>query len=111
MQRQSLGFAGLAGTFNVQSTLTATNCQSSSNNGTVAGGSTFTVTNTANNTAQIQWTDPNGGTCSFNGTQTQSGRFASFEGATYTCSNGDRGTINFSNLTSGGGNFAGQVSG
>jgi hypothetical protein len=109
--RQTLRNADLTGTFTVQSTMTATNCASASNNGTVAGASQFTVTDTGGNNRQITWQNPNGGTCTYNGAATQSGRFASMSNSNYSCSNGENGTINFSNLSSVNGIFSGQVSG
>lgn len=111
IQRQTLVNANLTGTFQAFSTLTASNCTNAANNGTVIGSSTFTVTDTGNGTNQIVWTDPNGGACTFNGLQTQNGAFSSFNGATFSCSNGNTGTLNFSNLSTSNGMFSGTVSG
>ena len=109
--RQTLRNSDLTGTFTVQSTLTATNCASASNNGTVNGTSRFTVIDMGGSNRQITWHNPNGGTCTYNGAATQSGRFASLPNAAYSCTTGEHGTINFSNLSSVNGVFSGQVSG
>jgi hypothetical protein len=109
--RQTFTNADLTGTFTAQSTLTATNCSSASNNGTVNGTSHFTVTDTGGNNRRITWQNPNGGTCTFNGTATQSGRFASMSNSTYSCTSGETGTVNFPTLSSVNGVFSGQVSG
>jgi hypothetical protein len=109
--RQSLTASDLTGTFKVQSTLTASGCSAAGNNGTTAGTSNFTVTSTGGNNLQIAWQSPSGGTCSFNGSPTQSGRFASLSNSNYTCSSGETGTMSFSNLSSVNGVFSGQVSG
>ena len=109
--RQSLTASDLTGTFKVQSTLTASGCPAGGNNGTTAGTSNFPVTNTGGNNLLIAWQSPSGGTCWFNGSPTQSGRFASLGNSNYTCSSGETGTMSFSNSSSVNGIFSGQVSG
>ena len=111
VQREFLGNADLTGTFRVQSTVTATGCTNSANNGTVTGPSTITVTKSGLNTAQLVWVNPNNVTCTYNGVQTQSGSLAALTGTTYSCSTGETGTINFSNLSSANGLVSGRVSG
>jgi len=114
IQRQTLVNNDITGTFQVQGNITASNCTSASNNGTSIGTSTVSVVNTgdANSAArQITWTFPNGSTCIYTGNQAQGGRFSSLSGATYTCSTGETGTLDFSGLSSSNGMFSGSLSG
>jgi hypothetical protein len=111
IQRQTLANASFSGTFQVQSSITASNCANASDNNQVSGTSTVTITPSANNGLQFQWINPNGSTCTYSGTQTQTGGVAGINGANYSCSTGETGTIDFSGLTSGNGLFGGHMFG
>ena len=111
LQRQTLVNANLTGTFQVQGTMTSSGCTDAANNGTVNGTSTIQVADVGGGLRQVTWVFPNGNTCVYSGAQTQAGRFGALNGATYACSSGETGTLNFSGLTSNGGAFGGQVGG
>jgi hypothetical protein len=111
VQRQTLVNANLTGTYQVQGTVTSSGCTDPSNSGTVNGTSTVQIADVGGNARQVTWIFPNGNTCVYSGSQTQAGRFGSLNGATYTCSSGETGTLDFSGLSSSGGSFGGQVSG
>ena len=111
VQRQTLANANLTGTFQVQGSITSSGCTDAANNGTVNGASTIQVADVGGGLRQVTWIFPNGNTCVYSGTQTQSGRFGALNGATYSCSSGETGTLTFSGLTSSGGAFGGQVGG
>jgi hypothetical protein len=111
VEREGLVKANLTGTYQVQSSITSSGCTNAANNGTVTGTSTVQVADVGGNHRQVTWTFPGGNVCTYDGIQAQNGRFASLAGATYSCSSGETGTLNFSGLTSGGGSFGGQLSG
>jgi len=93
LTRQPIASDDYSGTYNAGLHLVDSGCANPAKNGPLNGGDTLAITHTG---AAITLTLVNTG-CTLGGTYAQSGQFGNAAG-NYSCSNGDMGTFNLSNM-------------
>jgi hypothetical protein len=93
LTRQPIGTDDYTGTYNAGLHLVDSGCTNPAKNGPINGGDTLTITQSG---ATISLTFVTTG-CTLGGTYAQNGQFGTVSG-NYSCSSGDRGTFNLSNM-------------
>jgi hypothetical protein len=109
VQRQPLKYDNYNGTFVTAVNLVSTGCFNPAENGSVSSAFTIAI-NQAGTVMSMGWTFPSGGFCTYGGTYSQAGRMGLFNG-TYSCTSGERGLMEFIEMTVRIGMISGRILG
>jgi len=107
--RQSVGTDFYDGTYLLAVNLTQANCTNPANNSQASGTVGADVAQSGN-AMTIKWLFSDSVQCTYTGTYAQQGRLGRFSGP-YTCTDGDKGTMTFFELTNRVGMMSGRLSG
>ena len=109
MTRQLLRYDNYSGVYRARVSVVASHCSSSTGNGALPDAYIITIAQSGNSMT-VSGDFAHRSACTYSGTYLQAGRVGSL-GATYACADGDKGNMNFFELTRRPGMIFGRFSG
>ena len=109
VQRQLFNLDDYNGAYVVTVNLTQSSCFNPAINGSGTGAFAIAI-NQQGSSMAMTWVFPNGQTCIYTGSYSQAGRMGSFQG-TYSCNNGEIGSMTFFEMTNRIGMLSGRLDG
>ncbi|MEP7208528.1 MAG: hypothetical protein ABI920_16440 [Casimicrobiaceae bacterium] len=109
IERQTLSVDNYNGAYVVLLNSTSSACNDPAFNGSSTDALTMSVAQTPS-TMSMVWDFGGGSVCAYSGVYAQTGKFGRFSG-TYSCNNGDAGTMSFIEMTNRVGMLSGRLSG